>query len=666
MTYDLIANKERNNKQVQGFLIIALLLLIGFAGLTIRVSAFPSDGLPYNVTNVTGEFITPEWTLAQENAFCTALGKGTSGGTSRLWYHGDNWGSPYDSQNYIYGGNYAQPPENRSVSYSGTTLSVLAYTVCNDNPVRHYAYFMTTAPPPEFNFTANITTGTAPLTTHFTVYNSSGTLTYTFGDGSVQSGLPATGVSHQYSLAGNYTVTVADSTHTLTKTDYIIVSNPEYWLSISPALAATGSWLSGEVHSSVAGLANIKQEQYWYEAVVDGHHTPFYETGSSTLALDYFKNGTNWIGYNAATNNYDNSKGATMPNPVTLVPIGTGSFRGHATLLLANNTNVELISGFLINNGNDTTNNQMTLYTQDAFTGAQIAPSTISVRVGMGNWSNVTTVYGREKFAIPVGANFIMVGEAYGYQSSGVLGRVGELNGTKPINMWSTLQVGDKNLIVSVRSNPDDTGGYSKPIMGAFVTVTNLTNQSEKFYQSTNEQGLSYFSLAATGQYMIHATGIQYSVSEKIIEMGGMNPYQVDMYLTLIVPDLTVTPIQTTIPSQTNIPITPINGAPNTTVWACKDNADVTDKTWLGGIKNGIACSGFATYDSQTLVLAAIIIFFFMFVGSRYGKGIGAALGGMIGFVLSLAAGFIPFWVFAALLVLTGLAMAVYAISKSG
>ena len=54
----------------------------------------------------------------------------------------------------------------------------------------------------------------------------------------------------------------------------------------------------------------------------------------------------------------------------------------------------------------------------------------------------------------------------------------------------------------------------------------------------------------------------------------------------------------------------------------------------------------------------------FILAGARYGKGLGGAFGGITGFVISLAAGLIPFWVFAALIVVGVLALAILAIFR--
>jgi hypothetical protein len=71
--------------------------------------------------------------------------------------------------------------------------------------------------------------------------------------------------------------------------------------------------------------------------------------------------------------------------------------------------------------------------------------------------------------------------------------------------------------------------------------------------------------------------------------------------------------------------------------------------------KNHIACWGVEERIAQDLVLAGIIIAFFAFVLSKWGKGLGALIGASVGFILSLAAGLIPIWAFFALVIIAGL-----------
>src|SRR3989442_3932114 len=66
-------------------------------------------------------------------------------------------------------------------------------------------------PPPSANFTANPTSGQAPLTVQFTD-QSTGTITawdWNFGDGSAHSSVQ--NPSHTYTSAGDFTVTLTDS-----------------------------------------------------------------------------------------------------------------------------------------------------------------------------------------------------------------------------------------------------------------------------------------------------------------------------------------------------------------------------------------------------------------------------------------------------------------------
>lgn len=122
--------------------------------------------------------------------------------------------------------------------------------------------------PPTANFAADRTTGNAPLVVSF-ASNSAGSIaayTWTFGDGSTSS---LASPSHSYSAAGTYTVSLKvtgpNGSNTLTKTNYITVSQPS---------ASTGS-LAGSVASSSAAV------DLTVAGTVDWAHWPGYNHKAS-------------------------------------------------------------------------------------------------------------------------------------------------------------------------------------------------------------------------------------------------------------------------------------------------------------------------------------------------------------------------------------------------
>src|SRR5207247_1835997 len=98
------------------------------------------------------------------------------------------------------------------------------------NTLARTNYIVITNPPPPVlaNFTASPTSGLAPLTVSFTNL-SSGASSYSwdFGDGNASS---AINPANTFSNAGSYTVRLtaagAGATNTLTRTNYVVVTNP--------------------------------------------------------------------------------------------------------------------------------------------------------------------------------------------------------------------------------------------------------------------------------------------------------------------------------------------------------------------------------------------------------------------------------------------------------
>ena len=111
---------------------------------------------------------------------------------------------------------------------------------------------------PVANFTGSPTSGTWPLTVSFTD-NSSGAITnniWNFGDGVVTNTLPGT-IAHTYQNAGTdtvmLTVTGPVGTNTLTRSNYIVVTNPA---PVTVTILKSGnqlqlSWPSGTLQTAV-------------------------------------------------------------------------------------------------------------------------------------------------------------------------------------------------------------------------------------------------------------------------------------------------------------------------------------------------------------------------------------------------------------------------------
>jgi len=133
------------------------------------------------------------------------------------------------SWSWTFGDGGNSTAQNATHSYAGAGTYNVTLTVsgaCGNNTKTETNYITVTAAPTA-NFTANVTSGCAPLTVQFTD-NSTGSPTswnWTFGDGGNST---AQNPSHNYTSAGNYTVSLTVSNacgnNTKTETNYITVT----------------------------------------------------------------------------------------------------------------------------------------------------------------------------------------------------------------------------------------------------------------------------------------------------------------------------------------------------------------------------------------------------------------------------------------------------------
>ncbi|HEY6167374.1 MAG TPA: PKD domain-containing protein, partial [Verrucomicrobiae bacterium] len=127
------------------------------------------------------------------------------------------------------------------------------------NPVSGIGAFI-----PSAGFTGSPTTGAWPLMVNFNDA-STGTITnrfWNFGDGKTTN-ISATNIAHLYSGAGTNTVTLTASgpvgTNTLTRTNYILVTNLPPLLSVSPGSLNFGDVVTGQTNTLAFQVANLGQ-----------------------------------------------------------------------------------------------------------------------------------------------------------------------------------------------------------------------------------------------------------------------------------------------------------------------------------------------------------------------------------------------------------------------
>jgi PKD repeat protein len=142
----------------------------------------------------------------------------SSGATGYSWDFGDGNTST------------AANPANTYSNAGSYTVTLMAMGVGGTNSLTRSNYIVVTNPPPPVlaDFVGDPTNGAAPLTVSFTNLSSGATsYSWDFGDGNTST---AANPANTYSNAGSYTVTLtaggAGGTNSLTRSNYIVVTNP--------------------------------------------------------------------------------------------------------------------------------------------------------------------------------------------------------------------------------------------------------------------------------------------------------------------------------------------------------------------------------------------------------------------------------------------------------
>ncbi|MFO1313581.1 MAG: PKD domain-containing protein [Burkholderiales bacterium] len=161
---------------------------------------------------------------------------------------------------------------NPSHTYTSTGTFTVALTVSGPggtNTQTRTGYLTVNVPAPAASFTANVTSGNAPLTVNFTNLSTGSITSYawTFGDGGTST---AANPSHSYASAGTYTVALTvtgpGGSNALTRTGYVSVSpagSPQLTLLSSPVdlHAATGT--TGGLNGVLEPGESVMLEPVW-------------------------------------------------------------------------------------------------------------------------------------------------------------------------------------------------------------------------------------------------------------------------------------------------------------------------------------------------------------------------------------------------------------------
>lgn len=449
--------------------------------------------------------------------------------------------------------------------------------------------------------------------------------------------------------------TIKDYVNFATYVQYAFTPNFSYL--ITPTEFTINDYPTGIMHST-SNLGN-SIAMYSVEDITEGNKNTALYNPTGTYKHNYYKNSSGyWLAYTGSGGGYTTSLGKTFPNNIAL-KFSKGGNRIVRTSIYDEWDNNYIIDSNVSIIGTGT--KYLSAYPIDYSTGSFVSGAIVSIRDDQTKiWTNRTVLIPSDcQFLVNPGF-YTIVGSASGYITINNGAKyVGEDGASDQINLIPlTISGGisgditNSSVILKLREN--DT---LNPISGAYATINNDT-------KITSYTGSVTFNLKNNTEYSVSFIANGYnSVTQYFIP--NSNPYLLDIVTTegsntpityySTVPT-TVTPIYTVSITQTGIGGQAVNNTP----YVC----GVNDKSIIGIFMSNFACNGITDRTSQNLTMAGLICMIFILAGARYGKGLGGAFGGITGFVISLAAGLIPFWVFAALIIVGVLALAILAIFR--
>lgn len=370
-------------------------------------------------------------------------------------------------------------------------------------------------------------------------------------------------------------------------------------------------------------------------------HRHFLEYPSLTKELSYSWNETKWNGYDSAYGLWNNDKGASFPNALTLFPYETGSVIISCMVYTTSaGAPIEVTKTVTIA-GADTTF-ALVIHAIDWVSGSSIGESTISIKNKNTNiWSNLTTASdGYRSVRYAADTPLRIEASATGYISAGIdYNVVG--NDFINIQLYKT-GTGETNVSLStllVRTFQQNDLGQIQPLSGVLITLND--GQAKTTYSGTAQFTInnnSYISIDAFKTGYLSATKTVYANSSLTTAT---------LYLFSTTSTVNPTPFPT--PTVTPYP----TQTPSGTLTTCK-NTMPTGSTVTDIMFNNIACWGITDLEGQNLTFAGLIILICALILGKIGKGDGAIIGGIIGFIISFARHLIPFYLLVLAFIIIG------------
>ncbi len=442
------------------------------------------------------------------------------------------------------------------------------------------------------------------------------------------------------------------------------IVNSTYSISVTPSQISSDNsqYFTGEITANPSsGLLNISAVLWkWKKFDDEGNIIPsseasYLDTTDSTTWQAFVKKSDVFYAYNSITKDYTVNKGAALPNPVSLNPIGAlGAIQTSAFIILDDGYGFALETTNIIGD-NETDTNQIHVRVQDSYTGAFLANTDINIKnLRTGNWSNVTTLSGMYDFTFKNGEIIDIFVDADGYLPYSLQGHYVKVDETIYVNVYR-INVGVENqteTYIKIFKGEDSISGYTAPLPYTFYTIENSSNSTEFYHGRTNELGMDRVYLFPSTNYILNVDGgSNYLSVSKNFNTGSISPYEVSIYLYV---KSAITTSPTAIPityGTTAIPIV-THALPNAGInLTC--NSDINAEVNIIGLfENAAACNGVTSKENADIIIAAFIIIVCAGILGKIASAMGALIGAGVGFVISIMLQLIPFWILIAVVII--------------
>lgn len=319
-----------------------------------------------------------------------------------------------------------------------------------------------------------------------------------------------------------------------------------YNISLSADEISPGGSLTGTLYSQDDFLLGGVTGVAWDYSDETGYHE-LYEGGNSSRPLDYVLTSGTWYGYDKTLSGYSISKGATIPNPVTISGITSTGNKTIICYVFTSDGNYYTLSELLTVGEGAGESGRVLVRAIDWSTNDQVAGAEINIKnLATGAWSNETTITGRREFYSPVGSRLYIEAYKSGYDRAHVsMFQITGLMDSQTITLFPTgsgsSDIANTTLYVSTY----DAVTYD---LKRGVTVT-IKNDGQ--VKVTDNSGTVSFTVINGSAYTVRAgCSANNCVSQTKTETVSGAAYNIQFYLE----SLYATTAPTLAPGQTATP----------------------------------------------------------------------------------------------------------------